>query len=142
MEVSGGRREREEERGTWKLKEKAAFRNPDEFYFKMVKTKTIGGIHRLESQANKYTPEELMLMKTQDIGYILQKVQTEKKKIERLTAMLHSLDNQPPNRHVHYAEDRYELLGLSLLAIKENEIIELGILVALLCPFTTTCDCL
>ena len=63
-------------------------------------------------------------------------------KIERLTAMLHSLDNQPPNRHVHYAEDRYELLGLSLLAIKENEIIELGILVALLFPFTTTCDCL
>lgn len=29
-----------------KLKEKAAFRNPDEFYFKMVKTKTINGVHR------------------------------------------------------------------------------------------------
>ena len=33
------------------------------------------------SQANKYTPEELMLMKTQDIGYIFQKVQSEKKVI-------------------------------------------------------------
>lgn len=31
------------------------------------------------SQANKYTQEELMLMKTQDIGYILQKIQSEKK---------------------------------------------------------------
>ena len=31
------------------------------------------------SEANKYTQEELMLMKTQDMGYILQKVQSEKK---------------------------------------------------------------
>ncbi|KAG5583525.1 hypothetical protein H5410_054152 [Solanum commersonii] len=101
-----------------KLKEKAAFRNPDEFYFKMVKTKTVDGVHKLESQANKYTPEELMLMKTQDIGYILQKVQSEKKKIEKLTAMLHSLDNQPSNKRVYYAEDRRTndslLYGISL----------------------------
>ncbi|KAJ8553756.1 hypothetical protein K7X08_024434 [Anisodus acutangulus] len=82
-----------------KLKEKAAFRNPDEFYFKIVKTKTVDRVHRLESRANKYTPEELTLMKTQDIGYILQKVLTEKKKFEKLTATLHSLDNQPSNRH-------------------------------------------
>nr|GMD44754.1 probable U3 small nucleolar RNA-associated protein 11 [Ipomoea batatas] len=91
-----------------KLKEKAAFRNPDEFYFGMIKTKTVGGVHRQESDANKYTQEELMLMKTQDIGYILQKLQTEKKKTEKLTAMLHSLDNQPSNKRVHYAEDREE----------------------------------
>lgn len=61
-----------------RLKEKAAFRNPDEFYFKMIKTKTVDGVHRLESEANKYTQEELMLMKTQDIGYILQKLQSER----------------------------------------------------------------
>ncbi|XP_073014907.1 probable U3 small nucleolar RNA-associated protein 11 isoform X2 [Primulina eburnea] len=86
-----------------KLKEKAALRNPDEFYFKMIKTKTVGGVHKPESQANKYTNEELMLMKTQDIGYILQKLQTEKKKIERLNGMLHSLDNQSSSKHVYYA---------------------------------------
>ncbi|XP_019186234.1 PREDICTED: probable U3 small nucleolar RNA-associated protein 11 [Ipomoea nil] len=91
-----------------KLKEKAAFRNPDEFYFGMIKSKTVGGVHRPESEANKYTQEELMLMKTQDIGYILQKLQTEKKKTEKLTAMLHSLDNQPSNKRVYYAEDREE----------------------------------
>ncbi|XP_073155760.1 probable U3 small nucleolar RNA-associated protein 11 [Henckelia pumila] len=91
-----------------KLKEKAAFRNPDEFYFKMIKTKTVGGVHKPESQANKYTNEELMLMKTQDIGYILQKLQTEKKKIERLNGMLHSLDNQSSSKHVYYADDREE----------------------------------
>lgn len=91
-----------------KLREKAAFRNPDEFYFKMVNTKTIDGVHKPESQANKYSQEELMLMKTQDIGYVLQKVQSEKKKIEKLTALLHSLDNQPSNKHVYYVEDREE----------------------------------
>lgn len=31
-----------------KLKEKAAFRNPDEFYFKMIKSRTVGGVHKLE----------------------------------------------------------------------------------------------
>lgn len=88
-----------------RLKEKAAFRNPDEFYFKMVNTRTVDGIHRPKSEANKYTQEELMLMKTQDTGYILQKVQSEKKKIERLSSGLHALDNQQSNRHVYYAED-------------------------------------
>ncbi|CAJ1935959.1 unnamed protein product [Sphenostylis stenocarpa] len=91
-----------------KLREKAANRNEDEFYFKMVRTKTVGGVHRPESEANKYSQEELMLMKTQDMGYILQKVQSERKKIERLTASLHSIDNQPANKHVLFAEDREE----------------------------------
>lgn len=31
------------------------------------------------SHVNKYTAEQLMLMKTQDAGYILQKMQSEKK---------------------------------------------------------------
>ncbi|KAL9443537.1 hypothetical protein AB3S75_016825 [Citrus x aurantiifolia] len=91
-----------------RLKEKAAFRNPDEFYFKMIKTKTVDGVHRLESEANKYTQEELMLMKTQDIGYNLQKLQSERNKIEKLNTMLHSLDSNLSSRHVYYAQDREE----------------------------------
>ncbi|KAJ0839893.1 putative small-subunit processome, Utp11 protein [Helianthus annuus] len=89
-----------------KLKEKAANRNPDEFYFKMINSKTVNGVHKSGGDSDKYTEEELLLMKTQDIGYILQKLQAEKKKIERLTATLHSLDSQPSNKHVYYAEDR------------------------------------
>ncbi|KAL4274034.1 hypothetical protein GQ457_13G007790 [Hibiscus cannabinus] len=91
-----------------KLKEKAAFRNPDEFYFQMIKTRTVDGVHKPENLANKYTQEELMLMKTQDMGYILQKLQSERKKVEKLTAVLHSVDNHPFNRHIYYAEDREE----------------------------------
>ncbi|KAK7283148.1 hypothetical protein RIF29_12465 [Crotalaria pallida] len=93
-----------------KLREKAANRNQDEFYFKMIRTKTVDGIHKPESDANKYTQEELMLMKTQDIGYVLSKVQSERKKIEKLTATLHSIDNQPSNNHVYFAEDRLSFL--------------------------------
>ncbi|XP_027068496.1 probable U3 small nucleolar RNA-associated protein 11 isoform X2 [Coffea arabica] len=102
------------EQALQKLKEKAAFRNPDEFYFKMVKARTVGGVHRPESEANKYTPEELLLMKTQDMGYIMQKIQSEKKKIEKLAAILHSLDNQSSKGHVYYAEDREEANELQL----------------------------
>ncbi|XP_028761368.1 probable U3 small nucleolar RNA-associated protein 11 isoform X2 [Neltuma alba] len=89
-----------------KLKEKAAFRNPNEFYFKMIRSKVVDGVHRPESEANKYTHEELMLMKTQDIGYVLQKVQSERK-VEKLTASLHFVDHQPSG-HIYFAEDRKE----------------------------------
>lgn len=91
-----------------RLKEKASFRNPDEFYFQMIKTRTVNGVHKPESQANKYTQEELMLMKTQDLGYVLQKLQSERKKVEKLTAVLHSVDDHPSNKHIYYAEDREE----------------------------------
>lgn len=105
-----------------KLREKAAFRNPDEFYFRMIKTRTVNGVHKLENEANKYTPEELMLMKTQDMGYILQKLQSEKKKIEKLASMLHSVDNQPSNRHIYYAEDREEAKEIQFLSLKSASV--------------------
>ncbi|KAI9120627.1 hypothetical protein K1719_007660 [Acacia pycnantha] len=86
------------------LQEKAALRNPDEFYFKMIRSKVVGGVHRPD-ETNKYTHEELMLMKTQDIGYVLQKVQSQKKKIEKLTASLQFVDHQQSG-HIYFAEDR------------------------------------
>ncbi|KAB2078923.1 hypothetical protein ES319_A06G195700v1 [Gossypium barbadense] len=36
-----------------KLKEKAAFRNPDEFYFQMIKTRTVDGVHKPEEEARE-----------------------------------------------------------------------------------------
>lgn len=91
------------------LKEKAASRNPNEFYFKMINTRVVDGVHRPESRANKYSAEELMIMKTQDIGYVFQKLQSEKKKIERLNSTLHLMDSQTPNRHVYFAENSEEV---------------------------------
>lgn len=108
-----------------RLKEKASFRNPDEFYFKMIKTKTVDGVHRPESDAKQYTHEELMLMKTQDIGYIFQKMQSEKKKIEKLNATLHLLDNQLPSKHVYFAEDREEAKEIRLQALQGKKLLNL-----------------
>ncbi|CAN6443877.1 unnamed protein product [Victoria cruziana] len=89
-----------------KLKEKAAFKNPDEFYFKMVNTRTVDGVHKPENQANKYSSEELLMMKSQDMGYVLQKAQSEKKKIEKLSSTLHYLGNRPSSKHIYFADDR------------------------------------
>jgi U3 small nucleolar RNA-associated protein 11 len=48
----------------------------------MVNTKTVDGVHRPVNEDNKYTQEELILMKTQDIGYVLQKLQSERKVVQ------------------------------------------------------------
>lgn len=87
------------------LKEKAATRNPDEFFYKMIKSKTIDGIHRPMTTAKQYTDEELKLMKTQDIAYVLSKAQSELKKVERLQATLHLIDQPLTNKHIYFAED-------------------------------------
>lgn len=90
-----------------KLKEKASFKNPDEFYFKMINSRTVDGVHKAKPE-NEYTEEELLLLKNKDMGYILQGIQSEKKKIERLSSTLHQLDNKRSNKHVYFAEDREE----------------------------------
>ncbi|CAA2988822.1 probable U3 small nucleolar RNA-associated 11 [Olea europaea subsp. europaea] len=119
--VKRARAYHQKEQTLQKLKEKAAFRNPDEFYFKMINTKTADGVHMPKGQANKYSKEELMLMKTQDMGYILQKLQAERKKIEKLTASLHVTGNQSSSKHVYYAEDREEAKQIKLKISEKNK---------------------
>ncbi|KAL9237125.1 hypothetical protein vseg_011711 [Gypsophila vaccaria] len=105
-----------------KLREKAANKNPDEFYFRMIRSKTVDGVHRPINEVNKHTPEELLLMKTQDIGYVLQKIQSEKKKVEKLRAVLHSLDDQPSKKHIYFAEDREEAEEIQSRVSKNNDL--------------------
>ena len=72
------------------LKTKAAYRNPDEFYFGMEKQRTRDGVHvGRADESNKYTAEELRLMKTQDVKYVGLKASVESKKAEKLRANLH-----------------------------------------------------
>jgi len=77
-----------------KLKEKAAFKNPDEFYHKMLSKK----------EGAKYTHEALQLMNTQDIGYINLKNTAEMKKIEKLQDSLHCLATKPVNTHTIFVD--------------------------------------
>ena len=54
------------------LKKKAEYRNPDEFYFSMVNSKTNDGIHKLNDRDNLATVETdvKQLMRTQDAAYV------------------------------------------------------------------------
>lgn len=52
------------------LKEKAAFRNKDEFYHSMVNKKTKNGVH-IQSRGNEPLPVDLVkVLKSQDAGYV------------------------------------------------------------------------
>ena len=74
------------------LKTKAAYRNPDEFYFGMERSKTKDGVHLARGdESNKYTADELALMKTQDVKYVALKAQIEAKKVAKLRANLHNV---------------------------------------------------
>ncbi|ELR21554.1 Utp11 protein [Acanthamoeba castellanii str. Neff] len=61
------------------LRVKAANRNPDEFYFKMIKSKTVGGVHTRTRRGKRRTQTQMVNMKTQDMMYYVAARQTEKK---------------------------------------------------------------
>ncbi len=84
------------ERAIKTLRRKAQDRNPDEFYFAMEKARTKDGVHVAPTaEANKYSQDELRLMKTQDVGYLMMKGQSERKKAERMREGLHLLKTTP-----------------------------------------------
>mmetsp|Transcript_37769 Transcript_37769/g.70901 ORF Transcript_37769/g.70901 Transcript_37769/m.70901 type:complete len:235 (+) Transcript_37769:116-820(+) len=88
------------------LKEKAEFRNPDEFYFAMQKSRTKDGVHIGNvSDGNKYTTEELSLMKTQDMTYVQHKAQGEIRKAERLQSSLHGIGDKPVNKKIIFVDN-------------------------------------
>ena len=92
------------------LKRKAEERNPDEFYFAMEKSRTKEGVHVVPTaQSNKYTQEQLRLMKSQYAGYLNLKSQAEKKKVERLQESLHLIGaTAAQRRHVVFVDDDEE----------------------------------
>ena len=93
------------------LHEKARNRNPDEFYYKMVKTSLKEGRHvkDQEEEAGEYTPEQLALMKTRDLKYLQMKVATERQKIEKLTGSLHLTDQAgKKNMHTYFVDSDNE----------------------------------
>ncbi|RSH83567.1 uncharacterized protein EHS24_007255 [Apiotrichum porosum] len=70
------------------LREKAAFRNKDEFYWGMVKGKTKGGIHIQDRGNEALSTDVVKLLKTQDLGYIKVQIAQDEKKIAKLRAEL------------------------------------------------------
>ena len=100
------------------LKTKAAYRNPDEFYFGMQRNRTKDGVHvGRADESNKYTAEELALMKTQDVKYVALKASVEAKKAAKLKANLHRVGLDADEDAVSEEdEERYDDEGFAIRA--------------------------
>jgi U3 small nucleolar RNA-associated protein 11 len=71
------------------LKKKAADRNPDEFYFKMNNSAVNKkGIHK-EKRDGSLDTSVVKLLKTQDMGYIVNKKVIDDRKVKKLQSSLH-----------------------------------------------------
>jgi len=91
------------------LKQKASLKNPDEFYFEMKNSEVkADGKHAAKIKGHKYSAAVLKTMKSQDIGYLTMKKQTEAKKIARLESQLHLLGGNTQNKHAIFVEDEAE----------------------------------
>ncbi|XP_044757431.1 probable U3 small nucleolar RNA-associated protein 11 [Coccinella septempunctata] len=129
-------RDRNEKKETLKLLRKRALnKNPDEFYHHMINAKVDRGMHFDKETEDEDTPEQIKLMKTQDLKYIINKRNQERKKIEKLQAQLHliSIDMEPVNKHIYFdkeaekaAENRLNknLLDKELPDIDEHALIK------------------
>ncbi|KAK4705288.1 U3 small nucleolar RNA-associated protein 11, partial [Phenoliferia sp. Uapishka_3] len=74
-----------------KLREKAAGRNKDEFYFGMIKARTSKGVH-MQSRGNEVLSNDLVkVLKTQDAGYIRTHKAIEQSRVDRLQQRINSL---------------------------------------------------
>ncbi|KAJ1643656.1 hypothetical protein LPJ64_004586 [Coemansia asiatica] len=103
----------EKQRQLKRLRERAAARNPDEFYFNMERSQMKNGQH-IEERNEKLSPEMLRLMETQDITYVRMQRDINKRNIERLQSEMHLLnssagsgDLQP--RHTVFVDNEEEV---------------------------------
>ncbi|KAG0704405.1 u3 small nucleolar RNA-associated protein 11 [Suillus ampliporus] len=76
-----------------RLRQKAADRNKDEFYFGMNKERTVQGVH-VKDRGNVSMPVDMVkLLKTQDEGYVRTMRANGLKKIEKIKSQLTALAN-------------------------------------------------
>lgn len=100
------------------MRQKASFRNPDEFYFGMKNSEIKDGQHRKTQEAQQKEMEDqigadaVRIMKDQDLSYVRMQKQLDAKKIERLKASLHFVggdDNSTRKRkHTIFVQSKDE----------------------------------
>eukprot|EP01135_Chromosphaera_perkinsii_P010071 Nk52_evm7s2010 gene=Nk52_evmTU7s2010 len=74
------------------LKERALDKNPDEFYHKMISSKTKDGVHKVDLGV-KFSADELKLFNSQDLKYMNLTRTSERRKIEKMQSSLHLLED-------------------------------------------------
>ncbi|KAE8891848.1 hypothetical protein PF005_g3595 [Phytophthora fragariae] len=92
------------------LKLKAAQRNPDEFYQRMVDGRTEGGVHvSTHNHMKQVDSEALRSLKTQDLAYLHMKRAVDLRKAEKLNRGLHFVDAPKGNKHTVFVADDQQL---------------------------------
>jgi len=97
-------RDFQEKQATLKLLRKRALnKNPDEFYFHMINSQMVDGVHREKNKEDQHTPQQIKLLETQDVKYAYKR-NIEAKKIDKLQSQLHMIDiaNETPNQHIFF----------------------------------------
>ena len=102
------------------MKIRAAYKNPDEFYFKMQSTKRdhLTGKVKVAGEHEKLSPEVIKLMKSQDLEYIREMVRVNEAKLQDLKYHHNAVEasNTTPSTvstsHVKFVEDDEELAEL------------------------------
>jgi U3 small nucleolar RNA-associated protein 11 len=75
----------------------------------MINEKLKGGRHVIPQEEEKFTDDQLKVMKTQDIKYVEMKYRIERKKVERLRSGLHLISSQPINTHTIFVDSVEEV---------------------------------
>lgn len=83
-------------------------KNPDEYYRGMINSKTVDGKHKTEKD-NSISADALKLLKTQDANYLGVKMQSERKKIEKLQCVLHDTMQEKINSHTVFVDSDEDL---------------------------------
>lgn len=104
------------------LRKKALNKNPDEFAFHMINSKIVDGVHKEKTKDVKLTPEQIALMQTQDVRYIVNKRTSEKNKIDKLKSGLHLIncDEKPKNTHTFFVDSEKEKKSFDIAARLET----------------------
>ncbi|MBW0524435.1 hypothetical protein O181_064150 [Austropuccinia psidii MF-1] len=81
-----------------KLRQKASLKNPDEFYFEMINSRTENGVHIKNNGNHSLDTDLVKLLKTQDFNYIKTFKTIEENKINKLKERLGSMVTRVPNQ--------------------------------------------